>query len=1008
MMGLNKKPDQAKRLDLIEHIFKSLTDIYHVPAGAAEASVIKGEAKKRVLLFIRQIQGIQDDENKKANGHQLIQVYLAQKCFRLKKEDINMLKRLSEDSLAFKTHIFHNRDFIINAFCEQGTIDGFSLLRYLEIPLPNNLAILAVKHNQLELLKWLVQEAVCQLDVSTSFRLNLLEKAVDNKNWGILCFLLKQDAIYSKSAFFAVLAKGDVDAIKIMLQLMVEKKENLSNYYDGDTGPIQLVMNLYLVFRTSNWIDILDLLINYSIKHTAAHPPTLNAKAAASETTNKTLLDLGINLASMPLKAQQLNFITEQILKRHPEVKIHAEDQEELNLLQQCAKNSNLVDTAKWLISEHGFDPEVKTASGNTILLLAAESKNFMLVRAFVKKEIKVSEKSEAERKSKKSKKSKSKPTALKKCFDIRAANHQGKHIGHYLLLAPTQIDLLLYLIKNNQIMILHEDQQGLTIIDTALALGEQYYPVVHACFSQIQSYKKQTQQDTRALFKDEIFLMHFLEFFEAYQTADGLSWIFEEQTIAHLIFSQFHLDEIPDYIELFDLDINQRNQQGETVLCYLIQQKQGLKAIAILSQLFDSAQQEDVFLILDFALSTDNMAAFELLSSKLSPKLYITYIQQLKNQALLKLLTETIEKDLVAEIAAEVFDEKEKKIAAAESAVVRESVDQIIETIEVLHESEQHALAEGMPLPLCYNRPDHEFALSLIRSLLKQAVFKDLQLYLSGSVLYKESYDIDILIPDVLDNCMDALVDQLIMQIQKIKNFGSIKIEKNTSGSFGYVCEKNGVKRRVIAFTLNDINIEFICVSRSLKAHAVGLDFRIGLNFFDLRTNTYVDEILEGTRTDLQAGIIDTIIDPMMSFSLDISRVFRALRIISSGDALQLSSRCHEAIKAQFASYPKGRTIQINSDKLHYHLQKIYSSGCQEKNVRLLMDYNIFPLLINTLNSTTNTYSRFHARALDRIKNKLDQSPALVHPQRLFQPAEEQAKPVILSSSGAHKNYCK
>lgn len=210
------------------------------------------------------------------------------------------------------------------------------------------------------------------------------------------------------------------------------------------------------------------------------------------------------------------------------------------------------------------------------------------------------------------------------------------------------------------------------------------------------------------------------------------------------------------------------------------------------------------------------------------------------------------------------------------------------------------------------------------------------LDAYLFGSANYKVlPNDLDILIPNI-KTCKDKKKVRKLIHLME-SQCGAVLVRDRFTGAAGY---KTG-NRFVIPIAWNGIKIDFIISSEGYAEHAKQLDFTVGAMYFDLLHKKMHHFSKYKTLVALDRRKLDTVIDPVLSFERDPSRILRAVRLIAN-EGFSFSPRCYDALHILFSG---GRNAfeSMNIDKFYQQLSYLCTPQHRERNIECLIQLNLF-----------------------------------------------------------------
>ena len=218
---------------------------------------------------------------------------------------------------------------------------------------------------------------------------------------------------------------------------------------------------------------------------------------------------------------------------------------------------------------------------------------------------------------------------------------------------------------------------------------------------------------------------------------------------------------------------------------------------------------------------------------------------------------------------------------------------------------------------------------------------------YIYGSFHFKNPNDLDILLPNITSEESRQVARALINLL--ITDTGIITKTDPRTGEYGY--RKHGL--HIIPMDWRGIKIEWVLTEMDYKSHAMKLDFTIGAQYFNLRTLQLHGIPGLNSYNDACTKRLNTISDPRDSFSVDLSRVFRAIRLMAD-EGFHLSEACVSAITDIFSADFNPFT-NMNPDKLCQQLNLLLQSPDPSKHVDIMHALGI----LNKLFEYKPTYSR-------------------------------------------------
>ena len=241
---------------------------------------------------------------------------------------------------------------------------------------------------------------------------------------------------------------------------------------------------------------------------------------------------------------------------------------------------------------------------------------------------------------------------------------------------------------------------------------------------------------------------------------------------------------------------------------------------------------------------------------------------------------------------------------------------------------------------PPCYTKNDYlHTLLDLMSDIFNHS---ECEGYVFGSTNYKKielPHDFDILLENIQSNQDRAKVDALI---QRFKEQGGVVTARDDRGIDGY---RTG-NRHVIPMEWKHWKLDFILSPGTVVDHSRYMDFTVGALYFNLRQKKMYRVEPFSTLSDLDRKRISTIIDPMISFSDDPSRIFRAVRLMAT-EGFHLAADCDYAIRTLFAG-DKNPFNTMKAGKFFQQLQLMFSSGHERENIAIFYQLGLFFKLYN------------------------------------------------------------
>ena len=162
--------------------------------------------------------------------------------------------------------------------------------------------------------------------------------------------------------------------------------------------------------------------------------------------------------------------------------------------------------------------------------------------------------------------------------------------------------------------------------------------------------------------------------------------------------------------------------------------------------------------------------------------------------------------------------------------------------------------------------------------------------------------------------------------------------------GSIGY----KKANRFVVPMVWNGFKIDFIVSEDGIIEHSKKMDFTVGAMYFNLRQKKMYHIRPLTTLLDLDAKRLQTIGDPLESFTADLSRIFRGVRLVAA-EGFHFSQECQQAINTLFAGR-KNPFNQMNTGKLFQQLDLLFSSNYAAYNIDILFQMGLLVKLHSRL----------------------------------------------------------
>lgn len=231
--------------------------------------------------------------------------------------------------------------------------------------------------------------------------------------------------------------------------------------------------------------------------------------------------------------------------------------------------------------------------------------------------------------------------------------------------------------------------------------------------------------------------------------------------------------------------------------------------------------------------------------------------------------------------------------------------------------------------LPKCFKDEYLKLLVRDISSNVKQLKIGPRKVFLIGSANFKldSVHDLDILFH--IECPEDRVKARKLIRLFRKQGAKITAIDKIT-GELG-VPKLKQENRRVIPMIWNRFKLDFILFSDSLFTHASGLDYTVSAFYYDLFEEQMYGFPGLSHEHDMNKNIVDTIADPIDSFTKDPIRILRGIRIITSEPPYAFSHRCIQAIRV--LSCPQNQNGNIFKDveigRLYHYLALLCEPHC-------------------------------------------------------------------------------
>ena len=841
--------------------------------------------------------------------------------------------------------------------------------------------MIAVRFNLFTLVKWLIEEKGDDINAVNDDGETALLLAVRYRKKQFITYLLIKNAnIYTRSHCFETIFHCTIlDPISICSPLIGEgsrvglssllvrnvffygfKPQGLEDNAQTNEQDLLSVLIQIVKLQGRRLDEILSTegynLVQWALmKGANSRVPELLCEISPN------LLDpLGRNLAVTAACFSDTPAFAKDLLRVYPDLDINALTPDGNGILHHLILEGKAsVATFDWLIQDHGVNFSLVNGSGDTPLLLAAKLNKIAIASYFCRL-----------------------PKA--KIVDARYLCSKGRHVGHYLSLFDQHklIDLLL---NSDRIDISHRDDEGNTLFDLALARSSSHSATIRVCMMHLEKVNKKRVSSVLP-FKTLNQLPALLNHLCKHDVGEFGPWIEDGQTPLHMACLNLSRDEISTLVTKYSLDTNTRNKKNETPFCVMIKHRH-LDDVAWFHHTFQPKTTKiDAFnsSLLQVACEQGNEALVRWCVEKPGLSLSITKVRDDRCNALdIALIKENL--NIVRYLWGRLTQSDRSSYIANLIKVDSPFLVYLsCHGLYVPEVSEEHPAVHVTCLPLQdtslavlgYQQPPLKAETSawsgfprcyLANSYLKELLdeisilFKrgECEGYLYGSAHYKENpSDFDILLPNIrtFDETQKAqtLIDSFIEQGGVVTSFNP------NTGEWGY----RKFNRYVIPVSWRQFKLEFIVSEKSCDEHAQLLDFTIGARYFNLKSQQM--HVISGINAfvDTHCKKINTIHDPFQSFYEDLSRVFRAVRLV--GDGFVLSSDAVSAIKHIFSS-PENPLIQsLHPNKLTQQLSLLLASPTRVEQFSILFELGVLDKLIDCLSSRIDTAGNYYYRQIE------------------------------------------
>ena len=643
-----------------------------------------------------------------------------------------------------------------------------------------------------------------------------------------------------------------------------------------------------------------------------------------------------------------------------------------MNALHGCVATDKHL-TAQWLIEKQGFGLNEKTIQGDTALLIAGRVNNVAFLSYVIQ-------------------------TSQFKHLDMNTINEVYRHIGHYLA-DNGQHALIEELFAHHRLNVAHCDVRGHTMLDIALSKGSSHYATAIACINYIHKLRLSKTNKVSALlsFKQSAMLPELLNLWCKEALLLTNDWVENGQSPLHMACLYASREIVLNLIKTFKLNVNAPNQAGETPLATLVKLKKTDDAVwfqakcqpkttkldALNSSMLQLACEEQLPLLVEESLKNsspssitstrkDGLNALDIAVIKQNISIvnclwhhmttsnraaYITTLQEKNEQEHLDYLAKH---GLYTPPPSVVIETPLPSITAIpEISVLVSAVsdDGARESAHKRHHVFNPLAAEWTEKPKCYTH--NPFLKNLLDQVCEHFKHTSCEGYLYGSANYKQCpSDFDILLPNINTLSDRQAVHDLLQRF--IVEGGAVTASDPVTGEYGY--KKSN--RYVIPVAWKGFNLEFVVSNKPHTEHAKILDFTVGALYFNLHTLQLLPVWGMTGLVDVKQKCINTIIHPQESFTEDLSRVFRAVRIVAK-EGFCLSRDCDYVIKELFSGTDNPFSSKMRPGKMYQQLRLMFESGCVSQNLEILHELGAFGKLFEWLSVRYDNAGRYYTEQL-------------------------------------------
>jgi ankyrin repeat protein len=254
-----------------------------------------------------------------------------------------------------------------------------------------------------------------------------------------------------------------------------------------------------------------------------------------------------------------------------------------------------------------------------------------------------------------------------------------------------------------------------------------------------------------------------------------------------------------------------------------------------------------------------------------------------------------------------------------------------------------------------CQDNPALKQLVDRLSTIVKRSTCEHAYIY--GSFHFKNPNDLDILLPSLTSE--KAHLSALVLINLLIADTGKVTVKDRLTGEYGY--KKHGL--HIVPMDWRGIKIEWILTEKDYLTHALMLDFTLGAQYFNLRTSRVHEVPGLNSREHVQNKQIHAIGDAFKCFNEDLSRLFRAVRLMAN-EGFQLSQECDEALKRIFKAH-NNPFNDMNKDKLNQQIRLLFKSPKPLKNVAILYEIGVLDKLFDCIKSNFGEDAAYYTEQL-------------------------------------------